>query len=78
MNIDLSALLAEHRWAIRDAMARTLDRLAPCAPVDVYEATDTMCQERVRALGSRVATCAVESPRFIRPGGPNRHILDPA
>ena len=78
MNIDLPAFLAEHRWAIRDAMTRTLDRLAPCAPVDIYEATDTMCQELVRALGSRVPARAVEPPRFTLPGSPDWQLHDPA
>ncbi|MEO3713665.1 hypothetical protein [Roseateles flavus] len=78
MNIDLPAFLAEHRWALRDAMARTLDRLAPCVPVDIYDATDTMCQELVRALGSRAAARAAEPSLFKLPGRSARHLQDPA
>lgn len=78
MKIDLPAFLAEHRWALRDAMARTLDRLAPCAPVDIYEATDTMCQELVRALGSRATAHAAEPSPFKLPGSPTRDLRDPA
>lgn len=70
MNIDLPAFLAEHRWAVRDALEAALERLAHCGEFDASELADAFSRELVRSMGHTVVVPSAWAEDAPVPVGP--------